>query len=42
MAKECTPGVVSPPVVATWMVLINQSNPSGVPCAPGAMILVRL
>src|SRR5438105_2190588 len=42
MAKECTPGVVSPPVAATWIVLVNQSNPSGVPCSPGAVILVRL
>src|SRR5438874_850969 len=38
--KECVPGVVSPPVVATWIVLVNQSHPSGVPCAPGALTLV--
>src|SRR5262249_45073532 len=42
MTKECSPGVVSPPVAATWIVLINQSNASGVPCGPGAVILVRL
>ena len=23
-AKECTPGVVSPPVAATWIVFVNQ------------------
>src|SRR5262249_40343877 len=42
MTKECSPGVVSPPVAATWIVLTNQSNASGVPCGPGAVILVRL
>src|SRR5438445_13797948 len=42
MTKECVPGVVSPPVAATWIVLVNQSNPSGLPCGPGAVILVRL
>src|SRR5215510_3837405 len=42
MANECKPGVVSPPVAATWMVLVNQTNPSGVPCGAGAVILVRL
>src|SRR5206468_1421213 len=42
MTKECNPGVVSPPVAATWIVLTNQSNPSGLPCAPGAVMLVRL
>src|SRR4029453_8625248 len=42
MPKECDPGVVSPPVAATWMALTNQSNPSGLPCGPGAVNLVRL
>src|SRR6266513_800755 len=42
MANECNPGVVSPPVAATWIVLAAQSNPSGLPCGPGAVILVRL
>src|SRR5215831_8996761 len=42
MTNECNPGVVSPPLVATWIVLLNQSNPSGLPCAPGAVIFVRL
>ncbi len=36
--KECTPGVVSPPVAATWMVLRYQSNPSGVPCSAGPVM----
>src|SRR5262249_23487646 len=42
MANECNPGIVSPPVAATWIVLISQSHPSGLPCGPGAVIVVRL
>ena len=40
-AKECSPGVVSPPLVATWIVFVSQSNASGVPCRSGAVIFVR-
>src|SRR5215813_5999621 len=39
MAKECTPGVVSPPVAATWIVLVNQLNASGVPFTSGGAVI---
>src|SRR5947208_16278675 len=42
IVKECVPGVVSPPVAATWIVFVNQLNASGVPCRSGAVMVVRL
>src|SRR5439155_18583850 len=39
-AKVCIPGVVSPPVAATWTVFLYQSNASGVPSTAGAEIQV--